>query len=226
VEGTGILRALSVPGTPAARSAYPARRQLAGTPTGGIDGKVLLRLVPWEDPLADVLGYDTRSWYVEHFWLAVVGPTGTWLLRRIAEGFERHPEGFDIDLKETARALGLGDSTGRNSPIGRTIHRFCRFEIARPQSPSTLAVRRRLPPMPRRLLLRLPAPLQELHDEWCKVRLTNGTLDEERRRGRTLALDLFDIGFDPEAVEIRLVKWNVHPSLAHEVTEWAKSMCP
>jgi hypothetical protein len=182
-------------------------------------------VVPWLDPVADVLGYDPRSWYVEHFWLGVIGPTGTWFVRRITEGFERQPDGFEIDLKEASRSLGLADRAGRNSPIGRAIQQFCKYEIARPQSQSSLAVRRRLPPMPRRYVLRLPPPLQDLHDEWQRVRRSSGTLEEQRRRWRTIALDLFDIGLDPEAVEIRLMKLSAHPSLAHEVTGWAKSIC-
>ena len=66
------------------------------------------RVVAWVDPVVDTLGYDPRSWYVEQFWLPIVGPTSTWFLRRIAAGFDSEPGGFDLNLDEMARALGLG----------------------------------------------------------------------------------------------------------------------
>jgi hypothetical protein len=33
-----------------------------------------LRIVAWPDPVIDTLGHDPRSWYVEHFWLGILGP--------------------------------------------------------------------------------------------------------------------------------------------------------
>src|SRR5580704_18246753 len=68
-----------------------------------------IRIVGWPDPVIDRLGYDPRSLYVETFWLGILGPTGTWLMRLFASGLDDAPEGFDLDLADTARALGLGD---------------------------------------------------------------------------------------------------------------------
>src|ERR1700679_327867 len=65
------------------------------------DGPATLAVVPWPDPVIDTLGYDPRSWYVEQFWLPIVGPTATWLLRRIVSRFDTEPDGFDLDLDET-----------------------------------------------------------------------------------------------------------------------------
>jgi hypothetical protein len=36
-----------------------------------------LAVEPWEDELADRVGFDPRSPYVERFWLGVLGPTIT-----------------------------------------------------------------------------------------------------------------------------------------------------
>ena len=43
----------------------------------------VLRIVAWTDPVIDRLGYDPRSIYVETFWLGILGPTCTWLMRRL-----------------------------------------------------------------------------------------------------------------------------------------------
>jgi len=34
-----------------------------------------LHIVAWTDPVIDTLGHDPRSWYVEQFWLGIIGPT-------------------------------------------------------------------------------------------------------------------------------------------------------
>ena len=108
-----------------------------------------LAVTAWPDPVIDELGHDPRSAYVEHFWLGILGPSTVWLLRRLADGLEREPDGFVLDLPDTARALGVGMRGGRQSPFMRSLERVCRFGAARWQSPTELAVRRRLPPLTR-----------------------------------------------------------------------------
>src|SRR5271165_5815188 len=87
-----------------------------------------LEVRPWEDEVIDRMGFDPRSSYVESFWLGVIGPSATWLLRRMAAAFDASPQGFEMHLGETARALGLGDRSGRNSPFLRTVARLVTFE--------------------------------------------------------------------------------------------------
>ena len=36
-----------------------------------------LWVVPLPDPLVEAFGFDPRSWYVERFWLPVIGPPST-----------------------------------------------------------------------------------------------------------------------------------------------------
>ena len=62
---------------------------------------------PWPDTVVDPTGHDPRSPYVEQFWLAVLGPSTTWLLRYFAALFDRWPDGFEINLDDTARSIGL-----------------------------------------------------------------------------------------------------------------------
>ena len=57
-------------------------------PAPAIPATGTLRVVPWPDPIIDQLGFDPRSSYVETYWLGTLGPSTTWLLRRIAHGFD------------------------------------------------------------------------------------------------------------------------------------------
>jgi hypothetical protein len=46
-------------------------------------------------------------------------------------------------------------------------------------------------------------------------------LDEVRKRARRLALHLLDSGEASQSVELELMRFGVHPAIAHEVTIWA-----
>ncbi len=130
-----------------------------------------LRVEPWIDPVIDTLGHDPRSLYVERFWLPIIGPTATWLLRHLAFGLDANPTGFDLDAGEAAKALGIGGRSGRHSPLQRSISRCVNFDLARRHGVTTVLVRRRVPPLPRRLLARLPAPVQQRHRQWSDEQL-------------------------------------------------------
>src|SRR3954469_5564817 len=115
-----------------------------------------LTIRPWPDEVIDTVGLDPRSYYVETFWLGVLGPSTTWLLRRLVNGLEGSPAGFELDLGDTARQLGLGDKGGRHSPFVRALTRCVQFDLAHLQDTRTLAVRRKLPPLNRRQVAHLP----------------------------------------------------------------------
>jgi hypothetical protein len=142
-------------------------------------------------------------------------------MRRLAAGLDDDPAGFDLDLADTARALGLGGRSGRHSPFRRALARCVTFEVARREGPTTLAARRRLPPLPRRHLLRLPETLQEQHVNWMVPNRSSAVLEDARRTARRLALGLLAAGEGRPEVELQLVRWRVHPALAHEATQWA-----
>lgn len=187
---------------------------LPDLPTGSITVR------PWPDPVIDRVGHDPRSAYVERFWLGVLGPSTTWLLRRIATALDTAPEGFELPLAETARALGLGGE-GRNSPFVRALARCCQFEVAQPGEDGVLNVRRRLPPLSRRQLVRLPEALQAEHDRWVTAEAQVAEVERMRTRSRRLALSLLELGEDLEAVERQLHRWRFHPSLARDSALWA-----
>jgi hypothetical protein len=194
-----------------------------GAPTNA-PGRVLdapvVTIRPWTDPVIDVIGFDPRSRYVERFWLGILGPSTTWLLRHVAAGLDQQPDGFELPLALTARELGLGDRSGRHSPFMRALWRCHQFEMARFEG-DCFMVRRRLPPLNRRQLQRLPESVQQAHRAWQEERLGVAPAEADRRRARALAITLLEIDPDASAVETRLTAWGVHPAAAGEATEWA-----
>lgn len=135
---------------------------------------------PWVDPVVDERGVDPRSVYVERFWLGVVGPTATWIMRRFAEEFDQHPDGFQLDLATTANAMGLSYAKGPSSPFGRALQRCVMFGLARPMSDG-FSVRRRMPRVAQRHLSRLPDDVREAHDSWVRSTVVLDVRDLERQ---------------------------------------------
>lgn len=125
-----------------------------------------LTVLRWDDPRATAEWHELRGDYVERFWLPVLGPATTLLLRRFARGFVERPDGFRVIPADTAGALGMGRGTGRNSMIARTLDRACQFGTASRVDEHTIAVRSLLPPLTQRQLSRLPASLQRAHQIW------------------------------------------------------------
>lgn len=176
---------------------------------------------PWYDVVIDELGHDPRSLYVETYWLSVLGPTTTWLLRIIATHLEESPDGFDLDLGDTARAMGLGERCGRHSPFSRAFTRLVQFDLAQVQEEPILAVRRKVPPLTRRQVQRLPDALQERHQALLDSALRTPDVERLRKRAKQLALSLVELGEDMEAGERQLLRWKFHPALAREAAAWA-----
>lgn len=216
----------SAPTAPVASAAVPAAISAAeglgvALPPAEGPGVTHLAVRAWVDPVVDRVGHDPRSAYVEQFWLATLGPSTTWLLRRLATGLEAEPDGFELDLAATARALGLGTRSGRNSPFMRALERSRQFSLTRDLGGGQLAVRRKLPPLNRHQVARLPQALQHTHRAWQEGALAHPSADEQRRRARRLALSLFELGEDPEAAERQLHHWRFHPAMAHDAVAWA-----
>ena len=180
-----------------------------------------LQVLPWSDPVIDQVGYDPRSRYVERFWLGILGPSATWLMRYLVDGLERAPEGYRLDLDECATALGLGRYRGSSSAFPRTIARCCQFGTSRLTPDASLQVRRRLPPLTLRQVRRLSPVLQAEHAAWVDRAPATLDADDLRDQARRLALTLLELGEDREATERQLQRWRFHPALASEATAWA-----
>jgi hypothetical protein len=183
----------------------------------------VLHIRPWPDEVLDRLGFDPRSSYVEDYWLPVLGPSTVLLMRRLAAGFEYCYEGFDLDLDETARSLGIGDRSGRHSPFVRAVNRTIQYHLSRLDGPEELAVRRRLPPLNAQMLRRLSPALQARHHAWQEEQFALPAGDQQLRRARELALSLLELGEDYGTAERQLLRWRYPASLAAEALMWAIS---
>jgi hypothetical protein len=172
-----------------------------------------LMVVPWHDPVVDHVGFDVRSSYVETFWLNILGPTASWTLRRLVNGLDRYPLGYELELEETASELGLSYSAATSNTFVRALQRCVLFGAAQPITDG-LAVRRRLPPVAARHLSRMPVGLQQQHATW-QVRETSLS---ELERGITLATAMVAVGDEPALLERQLLAVGVSPAAAIQAT--------
>lgn len=177
-----------------------------------------LTVRPWRDPTVEQLGYDPRSPYVERFWLGLLGPSATWLVRYVADRFDVAQDGFALDLEDCAAAIGIGRGWGRSSPLPKTLRRCCQFRVARMVNRSTIEMRSKLAPLTERQLSRLPDPLRTEHARWIEQTPGSAVLVERARR---LALSLLELGEDADTAERQLERWKFPAQMANEAMRWA-----
>jgi len=178
------------------------------------DSPTTLVIRPWIDPVVDDDGYDPRSRYVEQFWLGVLGPTATWLIRRLVAGLDESPDGYELDLDAMARSMGLGYSSVRSSPFSKALQRCVMFGVAHPIE-GGLAVRRRVPTISLRHLRRMPDELQAAHDEWLHTAVDLDDLT----RAHCLATTMLELGDDPAIIEHHLVALGVRAVVASQAAD-------
>ena len=87
--------------------------------------------------------------------------------------------------------------------MARSIARACRFGAARPVGAGELEVRRRLPPLNRGQIGRLPPLLQRRHHAFVEA-LDAGDHAAIERRARRLALGLVECGDGVDDAELQL----------------------
>lgn len=167
---------------------------------------------PWTDSVAVADGHDAHSRYVELFWLSVLGPTATWLLRRFADGLDMFPDGYELDLHETAQAIGLSAQPGRSTAFARALGRCVMFNMAR-RSPDGFDVRRIVPSLELRHVRRLPEHLRLAHSQW-HFGHDSDTSVIELRRAEAVATALLSTGDDLASVERRLALIGTPPAVA------------
>ena len=118
-------------------------------------------VIAWDDPVVRRIGFAHDHPYVETHWLPVLGPTATWLLRRLATELAGRPGGLGVDASLLAASLGVARSGGGRGAFGRALQRCIMFGVVRMERAGEvplLAVRTHVPPLSRRQLERL-APL-------------------------------------------------------------------
>lgn len=215
---TSLEAGYSAPGHTTPGHTAPARSVALDPPvTASTALPPVLEIVAWSDPSFELRGHDPRSAYVERYWLGLLGPSTTWMLRRFARGLEECPGGFRIDLVETGRALGLGESMARSSTTHRSVLRACQFGAAYRVSQQRLAVRTHLPTLTRRQVARLPEALQRSHESWMKESVDPAEL----RRAAAAASGLRTVGESLGAVEGQLRRWGYSAAVAQEAAKVA-----
>ena len=123
--------------------------------------------VLWLLPLeCSGLSFDVRSESVELLWLAVLGPSATWLVRRLWTLAVAFPQGTWIDTAELSISIGLGAGRGL---VTRSLRRLVMFGAAGSEPGDVLRARTRLGPVSDRTLERLPAVLVAEHHRWCAL---------------------------------------------------------
>lgn len=119
----------------------------------------------WHDPVTERVGAPVGSAYTERFWLPVLGPTTTWLLRHLDARLEESPAGILLHVGEAARALGVATTSDNAGPLARALNRCVIFGLAQPVG-SVVAVRRWVPPLPGKYAGQLPEGLWVAHGRW------------------------------------------------------------
>jgi hypothetical protein len=181
-----------------------------------------LHVAPWPDMVLDATGHDPRSAYVERFWLGILGPSTTWLLRSLAYGFDSEPDGFELPLVATSRSLGLGNPHGQHSVFRRSLNRLDQFDLARRCPDGTLLARRTVPWIGRRQLSLLPPALHQEHRQWESTDAGAGaTVERARRRANHVARTLVEAGQDLSDVEAGLLRWQFPADIVEGAASWA-----
>jgi len=108
--------------------------------------------------------FPVQHQYIELLWLPVVGPSTTWLLRRLAGLASVSPAGCKVVLAELSESLGLGLAAGQNSSMQRSVRRLIRFGLA-DWTAGTLEVAGTVPPIPNVYLHKMSVGLVRSHDK-------------------------------------------------------------
>jgi len=182
-----------------------------------------LTVRPLLEPATDTFGHDPRSWYSETFWLPTIGPTCLLLLRRMADGFDRNPDGFVVAASAIASALGVSESTSPNAPLQRSIRRLEQFSllVRDPSDPNGVLIRRYLPSINRKHIRRLPEAVRALHHEWAEAQLTRPVHETARGHARRVALCLLGEGDSPDLTERSLARIGFSDDLTRDAISWA-----
>ena len=176
-------------------------------------------IVPFVDKRSYGITFDPRSHYAETFWLPILGPSTMWLLRKVADRFDTEPDGFELDLIETSRSLGIGSNGGKNNAFSRALKRVVNFDVGKEVDEHTIAIRRALPTLHQGHVRRLSPRLANLHDETIRSQRTHRS--EDLIRSTNVALTLLNLGDSADVVQQQLISWGVDPKIALVATRRA-----
>lgn len=176
-----------------------------------------------KDPIIDTLGYDPNDEYCERFWLPILGPTAFLLLKRIIIALELSPEGFHLNIGESSQALGLGLRIGKNSPVMKSLNRYCVLGLGKHNGGASYVIRRSLPPLSNRQIRMFPDFLNEEFQQWLKENDAFSPRDRSKDRALKYANTLIKINAcfeNPkllEKIQFCLIDRGFKPSVTNEV---------
>jgi hypothetical protein len=125
-----------------------------------MDQQIPIVVHPMVPPIGVPEGHEPTSAYVELFWLPVLGPTATWLWRRLASVTSNAAGPVAFDVADLAAQVGV-----KPVALKHTLERLVRFEFAHRWSLTTFAVPTQAPRVKYHQLIHLPASLQQAHAE-------------------------------------------------------------
>jgi len=111
--------------------------------------------------------FPVQHQYVEMLWLPVIGPSTTWLLRRLSGWALACPQGLIVVVPELSESLGLGWSSGANSSVQRSMRRSMMFGLAR--WTDGFEVLTMVPAVSERRLARMSPGLVRAHDRLLRT---------------------------------------------------------
>ena len=144
-------------------------------------------VVAYEDPLIERLGHGPDSPYIENCWLAITGPSATWMWRRLARlATEAETSPVMVDTTDLMLSVGLGESLARNSMGARTVTRMAAFDLAQRagRDGGVLAVRRALPRLSESQAQRLPLSARLSDEQSAGVTVGSSAGGNGRGAGR------------------------------------------
>ena len=97
----------------------------------------------------------------------VIGPSTTWLLRRLSGWALACPGGLTVVLPELSESLGLGWSSGASSSVQRSMRRLMMFGLAR--WADGFEVVTMVPAVSERRLARMSRGLVRAHDRMLRA---------------------------------------------------------
>ena len=172
---------------------------------------------PWSDPRIEAAGVPLRSGYVEKYWTSVLGPTQVLMLRLVAEGFDKHPDGFEMRLADACVQLGVSPHRGKGAL--RALYRLERYRLAS-AGHALWAVRRSVPVLSRQQLIRLPHELRVSHSRDARAAVAVWDEQAADRAGR-VALAMAAKGQSREEIARRLETMRVPPAACAEASKMA-----
>lgn len=157
----------------------------------GMDHDRLLTFSPvnHRNPKVRRVGFELTDPYVGQCWSAVVGPSGTLLLRRMPVLWaERVPA--EIPAGELSRSIGLGRGGGTGGRFAATLKRLAQFRLVHPASTSRdhFDVFVEVPPLTRAQLARMPEWTRTTHERLFCAHL-DGLTGRSDRQAKIAAIN-------------------------------------